>query len=461
MKVNVINVNKFIKENNLKEVKNPIYFNIGQVPTEDGLFSYDIFGTVGSEERKHNFAYINLNSYFLNPLVYKTLLKVDRKIENIVSGNKFYIINEKGELQEDNEKGETGLDFLYKNFKKIKFKTTKSNRRDDNLKFLNQMDIDELFMDKIIVIPAFLRDFNNKSNSTREVDEINDKYVKIIRIANNLSKDNTISLDFYNNNMKYILQMEIIKIYDYLIGKVEKKGGLFHQALLGKSVDYAVRSVISTQPVRSKKWNELSVKFGYSGIPLSQICVLFLPFMVKEISDFLDLYKDQICHVKDKKGNDIYIDNLKEQFTNDKIKKLIKNYFKSVEGRFDELYLYDKDGNKYPIELFKDKLGRNFTLIDLLYITATEVVKGKYVYITRYPIESYGSIYPSKIKLLSTKKVIPQMNLGDTILEDYPYVIPNYPTTDSLFVDTMQLNQLMTKSMGADFDGKILKNILF
>ena len=38
-----------IMDNELKPVTNPIYFNRGFEPTEDGLFSYEIFGQTAKE----------------------------------------------------------------------------------------------------------------------------------------------------------------------------------------------------------------------------------------------------------------------------------------------------------------------------------------------------------------------------------------------------------------------------
>ena len=86
MKLNIVDANKFIKVNELEEVSNPVYFDRGRQPTDDGLFSYTIFGRPGSKERAQKFAYIDLKAPFLHPLVYKTLLRLDRKFEQVVAG---------------------------------------------------------------------------------------------------------------------------------------------------------------------------------------------------------------------------------------------------------------------------------------------------------------------------------------------------------------------------------------
>ena len=70
MKVNIIDMNRFIAANECQEVTNPVYFDKGRQPTNDGLFSLTIFGRPGSQERKSVFAYIDLKINFLHPLVY-------------------------------------------------------------------------------------------------------------------------------------------------------------------------------------------------------------------------------------------------------------------------------------------------------------------------------------------------------------------------------------------------------
>ena len=44
MKIDIFDSEKFIKINNLKEVTNPVMFDVNFKPTSDGLLSYDIFG---------------------------------------------------------------------------------------------------------------------------------------------------------------------------------------------------------------------------------------------------------------------------------------------------------------------------------------------------------------------------------------------------------------------------------
>ena len=113
MKVSLFDMEKFVKANLLQEVTNPVMLDKGNIPTPDGLLSTIIFGTT-IKERNENWAYIDLYGPYLHPLVYTTLKKLDRRFGSIVNGSRRYKLNGKGELIEDEEAGETGLEFIYR-----------------------------------------------------------------------------------------------------------------------------------------------------------------------------------------------------------------------------------------------------------------------------------------------------------------------------------------------------------
>ena len=465
MKIDLLNINQFIKQNNLKEVTNPIYFNIGNVPTDDGLFSFEIFGDLGSEERKKTFAYINLQAKFLHPVIYNIITSLDRKYIELINGSKYFKITERGTLEEDQEKGQTGLQFLYDNFDKIKFKETESSKRSEKLKLLKSLTKDEIFVDKWIIIPAFYRDYDSSSSTSSSSnklskDPINDSYTKLLRMGETL-KNSDLSFDFVNNSTKSQMQNILVEIYSNLTKSLAKKEGIIHKSLIGKSVDYATRSVISTQRFKKKHWKDLTVPFGSVGVPLSQVCVLFFPFFIKWINDFIDQYIEDFSIVENKKGEKIEIKNVKEQFSDDKIKELINLFIKNTERRFSSIKVKDNDGNEYPVKVMYKDLKRKFTLMDLLYLAAYEICKDKHVYITRYPVESYQNIIPCRIVILTTTDTKEQ-HFGDKYFKDYPLIIPDYPCEEKYFIDTTIINNTYTKSLGADFDGRtIIINLNF
>ena len=315
---------------------------------------------------------------------------MDRKFPQIINGSRFVSLDRSGNIIDD-ENGETGLDFLYNNFDKINFKTTDSDMRGTKIRLLKNLGRDRVFIDKFLVLPAFLRDYNPSAkdgNKIKDVDVINDWYSKILRYSSSLSMGSGFS--FIIDNTKSQIQNLLLDIFSKLTTDLSGKEGLFRKSLMGKSVDYATRSVITAPNMYSKNYKELEVPFGYTGIPISQLCVLFYPFYSKYISDFIEYHIESFTKVKTPSGI-IEIDEhfVKEQFSDQLIQKMVDNYIRNVEGRFDSLKVKDESGKEYPITLYGKELGRNFTVTDLLFIASEDICKNKHVYVSRYPIENF------------------------------------------------------------------------
>jgi len=455
VKIQLLDEENFIIKKSLQQVTNSVYFNLGSNPTSDGLFSYDIFGEIGSDRRKRQYAYIDLKQPFIRPIFYKMFTSMNRKLEDLFNGSKFFKLNDLGELEED-VNGETGISFFYRNYEKFKFKETGSNTRENNLALLKKTTKAEIFTSKLIVIPAYLRDFNPSSASggrIADVDKINDFYSIIIRNTENLKKTLGFGSDLIFSSTESNIQKNLNNIFDYLSEYMAHKTGLINKSLLGKSVDYVTRSVITTNRFNFNKWDENPIPFGSTGIPLSQCVALFYPFFLKWINDFVDEYVKEFTHFTDKEGNEVLIKNIKQQFNDEKIKKNIINaYIKDPEHRFDSIKIEDDKGNKYPLKVFYKNLKRNFTKTDLLYLAAVDVLADKHVYITRDPVTSRQSIYPSRIAIQTTVETTP-MQIEDRYLKNYPKIIPDYPVPESSFKDSVTFNASVTEALGADFDG--------
>lgn len=72
MKIDIFNINDFIRANNCKEVSNPVFFDWSGAPTPDGLFSYEIFG-MSEQERKNIFGYIDLGDHYIHPVIFNLI----------------------------------------------------------------------------------------------------------------------------------------------------------------------------------------------------------------------------------------------------------------------------------------------------------------------------------------------------------------------------------------------------
>jgi transcriptional regulator of heat shock response len=174
--MSLLKPDKLIKVNELAEVSDPIFFERPGVATTNGLLSNTIFG-ISKEDRANIFAYIDLAEWFIHPLIYKIYSRLDRRIREIVHGTqKYSIVN--GDFVKDDEKGKTGIKFLKDNMQNIKIKSTDSNKRDVNIKFINS-NLDATFIKQYIVITAYYRDVNSEGGKIG-VGDINKLYDQLL-----------------------------------------------------------------------------------------------------------------------------------------------------------------------------------------------------------------------------------------------------------------------------------------
>ena len=151
----------------------------------DGLFSVDGFGKVGDEKRNRLFGYIDLGIDVFHPLIYKKLLDLKELYGKILEGKAYAIFNPltKDFEASNMDEGETGFDFFLKHFPELEFEARPSTSREFAIKLVNQ-NKKHCLMNKLIVMPAGLRDFTIEPSGKREEDEINTLYRQILSISN-------------------------------------------------------------------------------------------------------------------------------------------------------------------------------------------------------------------------------------------------------------------------------------
>ena len=470
MKIDLFDTAEFIKTNELKEVTDPMLFARGNIPSPKGLLSTDIFG-ITREERRETYAYIDLHGTFLNPFIYKLLKRMNRQFESIVHSTKRFIIKD-GELIEDEENGETGLKFLYNNWEKINFEKNNSLMRNERIDVLKAYKKNVLFTKYWLVIPAFYRDVNLQSIDKGKLSHhpINDKYSKLIRMTSLISDGN--GFDFVLDGTRAKIQDILVDIYDFFKSKLEKKQGMLRKNLLGKSIDYGSRSVISAPTFHANKPEDMTVDFYHTGIPLSQCCSLFTPFIISWVKNYFTQEFVKIGNkypVKRENGKVelVELDEPELYFNNDLIKKNIDNFIHAPANRFNPIELPTKDKkekvyfsfvareyDKDTPETESNIIERPATWADILYQAAVDVTEGKHVYVTRYPLLDYFGIFPNKITVLSTHKTIP-VYVNNKVYTNYPYIDLDMKKSGVAisFIDTVTMSNLYLQGLGGDYDG--------
>ena len=92
LKLEILDIEKFVKMNECKVITNPIFFASVGSPTPDGLLSNEIFGLT-KDERSGIFAYLDLKEKFIQPYFYKIWLKLDKNLRSCVYETKNFIID--------------------------------------------------------------------------------------------------------------------------------------------------------------------------------------------------------------------------------------------------------------------------------------------------------------------------------------------------------------------------------
>lgn len=458
LEIGSLDVNRFIRINNLKEVTNPIML-IRNLPTSDGVLSYDIFG-VSQEDRKSRMAYIDLKGKYMKPVAAKTLRQFDRRLSDILFATRKYTLTKGGDLVRDDD-GRTGPAFLYEIWGKVKTKDKETIITKEVATYFNQPR-DELFMDKLPVIPAFYRDLNTQSGGEKlSASEINGPYCSIISYCQNM--------DQYTDSftmMKYVtqgrVQTLINELYDQFVIKKVKgnpaKFGMLQRFLLSKSIDYSSRLVISAPILTADTVEDTRVKYGYATIPLAHVCACFFPFITHHLKKFFDaeFIRGGKKPVMDPDTGEIRMVTIFESYDENFITKMITRFINSPSTRFDPVYVPDNDTGKrgkmvLTGRFLKDNttFTRPATVTDILYIVASQVVEDKHVYVTRYPLEKYTGQFPARIIISSTIKTAPAM-IGETSYQFYP-VIKGNPA--NAFVETLQFSNTYLGPAGGDYDG--------
>jgi len=480
LKLEVLDIDRFIKVNNWQEVTNPIFFNRPGEPNDDGLLSYRIFGAT-QKDRSSIFAYINLGKYFMNPVCYKAWFKLDRRIKDIIAKIDKYSLDRKGYLVKD-PNGETGIEFLKKNISKIRFRDTgaASLRRDIKLDFLEK-NRNLIFTNKFLVIPPFYRDTNNQNSKKGSVGvgKINKLYQQLILSAVGVKTTQEYGFDM-SGPQDLRTQELLLQVYDWFSGtnnaniKKDEKGygvtgkfGILRRANQSKTTDYAARLVISSPELKANSPKDMRANFDTSLVPLSAAIACFAPFVQFNVrrwfeTEFVGTEQYPVVMENGKVEYRVVKDPM-IQFSDDKIRSEMNHFIHGYNNRFVPIEVELEDGSKAYMN-FKGTYNegdnpeaiynRRLTWLDVLYISALRATKNKMVLITRFPVDTRTNQITTGIDILTTNETEPMYVEN----EYYPYY-PKFSDSDigkdtsDTFIDTLNMSNLYLKGMGGDYDG--------
>jgi hypothetical protein len=491
LKMEILDIDKFIKVNEIQEISNPAMYSSIGVPTSDGLMSNEIFG-ITQKDRSGTFGYINLHEYFLDPSCYKCLIRLDNKFNNIVKGIKKYKVDGDGSLVED-ENGGTGLRWLKGNFGKIKFKRTDSRARDMRIRYImHNYKLGRMWIDKYIVIPPYYRDANTSKKSTG-VGQINSLYINLITASKAILDNDDYGLSMADTTCARMQDL-LRAIYDWFCGNrnemlqdagtgLSGKTGII-RANMGYTSDYSSRLVICAPELKVETIDDLMVNIDKSAMPLAAVTADFYPFMIFYIRQFFENEFLNVTNYElvDTKGEvkTAEIENVMLAFNDDVIKDQLKKFVYSHDNRFIPIEVPVIGGEgvdlsktyfmQFKYERWEDvenrskgtntepAFARPLTWVDVIYMAAVASTRDKTVSITRFPYDKYFNTIYTKIEVASTAETEPLIVNGE-YYRFYPKIRIDdiFKPSARKFVDVMQLSNVYLSGMGGDYDGDTIQ----
>lgn len=462
--------------------------NISSNFHNEGLFSIPIFGRVGDTTRDEKFSYINIQTSIMHPLIYRALGKLKGLYHEIMS-SKTYASWDK-ELKDfviSNEvDGDTGYQFFIKHWKDIKFKKTSSRLRDDKISLIKKYR-DVTMCDKILVLPAGLRDVRIGNGGNLEYDPINEPYRRIVGISKTISKESINSPTL--NYSRYQLQLSFNELYNTLKEIISGKSGFIQSKWTKRVVFNGTRNVISSM-------NTSKIELGAPGAPkatdtimgLFQLTRGILPITIhllrngylNEVFSMNDTSLEaNLINTKTLKKESVEIPSLiKDKWaTFDGLNKIINSYGDTknrhkpimIEGHYLGL-IYKGPDNTFrifgSIDELPESLDKDFveplTLVELIYLSGYREWNKNKAVITRYPVTELGSTYPTDVYVRTTVVSEKRMELG----QDWEplgdgYIANEFPFKDpDSFVDSLQVSPTRINGLNGDYDGDVCSALL-
>lgn len=488
--IELMNVDKFIQHEKALPVTSHHTFDTNGILHPEGLFSEVIFGQIGSDERLIRFGYIDLNTKILNPVVYRNLLTMKKMYNDVMCG-KTTVKFSKTELDlvlcdKDDPDGGTGYGFFMNQFSKLKFKETKSTRRSDKISIIENSK-DALFISRIPVIPAGIRDIQDK-NGRPVSEDINKIYQSILSLGMSLPSDLGTHPIF--DSVRFALQLKVVEVYEYLKNVFDGKEGYGQSKYNARSIACGTRNVISAPILESEHPKSPNfLKVDETLVPLFEVLKMYQPAVVYQLKNkifnyifgnsssntisaidpatnklsFIEITDDEKNRFTTSEG----IDNFINLFINEFIRErpvTIKNindkqyYLLMLYDDGDEIFIYRSLADftffykeNYNKEIDNSKI-RACTFIEMMYLTAYPAMENKHVFFTRYPVTTTESIYPSKCHIATTSpsRMVKLISQYDTT---FSFEYPEYPILNNKYIDAASPHTGYLAILGADFDG--------
>lgn len=447
----------------------------------DGLYSTEIFGLVGTAARSERLSYIDLRLPIIHPTIYKSLVGLRSFYKDILSAKEFAKFDPQLQdfVKSDMVDGRTGYEFFVEHLPKLKIPTNQSVVRQEAVALLDKYR-DRCLIQRVVVIPAGLRDMETDDSGRATSDEINEYYYKLLAISNTINQSAArTSVESYNQQ-RASLQNTMMEIYEIFTGVVEGKKNLMMGKWAGRRIFNGTRNVISAMDTSvSELGHPSNVDVNDSMVGLYQAAKQLLPVTISRMRQgFLERVfsgpgapaivtdPNTLQSVSVQLSAATYADWTSKEGLEKQLTYFKEDSIRHAPIRLDDYYLglcYRGPDNTWAfingIEQLPDGRSQQdctpISLAELIYAALYEVAHDYPAFLTRYPITGIGSIFASWIYLRSTTRYEERAPLNpDTWeIDTSRKVAYHFPVRGSTFFNSLSPHPTQVKGAGADFDG--------
>jgi hypothetical protein len=451
---------------------------------DEGLYSLEIFGKLGSKERDETEAYIDTKLEIFNPTYFKAMIQTKSLYLGILKGTEYAVWDPQAKdfIKSNLLEGETGFSFFASHFKELTPGLTESYKRKQKVELVNRFKPIALAA-KVLVPPAGLRDIEFQPDGTVVEPEITDFYRKLLfrtRVVSLGSKEDGDNPLY--DTVRWGLQSSYNDIDQYIFDLMDGKSGLFQRRVSTRGVVSGTRNVITARKVsrehlhRGNGVSPNSVDMGLYQALLNFQYVCIHALLTKYLGTIFSPGSQNVKLVNTKTLEYEYVEVsaavVEKWSTATGISKLFNGFGNArlrskpiiLSGHYLAL-VYDDGSDVCVLSDINDlpagkdrKLVTPITYMQLYYLSCHKVIGDQVSQQTRYPVIGIGSIFPAKVNLLSIEGAKPR-TIRDTeweVLEEcmrYPH---NLEKPD--YFDAMSVDPSREAGLDSDHDGDMLNS---
>lgn len=482
--IKLLDVDEFIRSQQVKRVESHAIFEASSNSTifqKDGLFSEDIFGAVGSTARLSTFGYIELNAAVLQPFIYNNLVRLSALYGEIIDGTSYATFDSSlknfKKCKASDAGARTGFTFFMEYFSNIDFTTTDSHVRSDRIAIIEKYR-DILFIKRMLVLPAGLRDVQNSGGRLSQ-DDINKLYQTLLAYSSAIPPG--VKSPIFDG-IRVNIQKKVVEIYEYIENIVTDKRGFLQEKYGKRRIALGTRNVISSTSYKTVTPDDpQAISSDETRIGLYQTMKGMQPIVIHHFRTAIldpvfktdsntiavtdpDTLMIQYREVSNKELNkfstNLAIETLISRFANADIRELPiaitdvtgkKFYICMVYDTGDEIALFRSITDleaQLKIKADRKKL-HPLTWVEAFYMVTYMATQGRHVFISRYPIIQDESCYPTKIHLTSTMPAR-IVHLRDLLTDSLTRTYPEYPIFGNSYHDSISPALSKLAGLGGD-----------